>query len=93
MPQALIRIDAITCKFPRNSRQPVRELRRYSTQMPPEAIRHSALRAFVQAALAVSAGSLSAKADVSKYFVDAAVNRKVDGTFTDMTLHITGSFG
>jgi hypothetical protein len=52
--------------------------------MPPEAIRHSALRAFVQAALAVSAGSLSAKQTRRKN-IDAAVNRKVDGTFTDMT--------
>jgi len=39
----------------------VRELTRYSTQMPPEAIRHSALRAFAHAAHAVSTGSLSAK--------------------------------
>jgi hypothetical protein len=59
--------------------------------MPPKAIRHSALRAFAQAARTVNAGSLSATQPYPTYLFETAVNRKVDGTFTDMTLHIAGS--
>ncbi|SIT41792.1 hypothetical protein BN2475_320029 [Paraburkholderia ribeironis] len=70
----------------------MRKLTRYSTQMPPKAIRHSALRAFAQVIFVMSAGSPSASRRVENLF-DTAVNRKVDGTFTDLTLHMTGSFG
>jgi hypothetical protein len=52
--------------------------------MPPEAIRHSALRAFAEAVFAAETGGPDARRRIEKLF-DEPVNRKVDGTFTDLT--------
>jgi hypothetical protein len=62
----------------------MREPKRYSMQMPPEAIRHLASGSFVPA-VCRHVPIVPSLADASANLFDAAVNRKVDGTFTDLT--------
>jgi hypothetical protein len=63
--------------------QPHWPVTRYSTQMPSEAVRHS--REGLCFADCPQPHSAPARRRTGKKLFDAAVNRKVDGTFTDMT--------
>jgi len=65
------------------SRQPLWPVTRYSTQMPSEAVRHS--REGLCFADCPQPHGAPARRRTGKKLFDAAVNRKVDGTFTDMT--------
>jgi len=63
--------------------QPLWPVARYSTQMPSEAVRHS--REGLCFADCPRPHWAPARRRTGKKLFDAAVNRKVDGTFTDMT--------
>jgi hypothetical protein len=63
--------------------QPLWPVTRYSTQMPSEAVRHS--REGLCFADCPRPHWAPARRRTGKKLFDAAVNRKVDGTFTDMT--------
>ncbi|CAM2179865.1 conserved hypothetical protein [Paraburkholderia sacchari] len=74
----------------RISRQPVRKTMRYFTQMPPRSYPAFSLTGFAQQCMVPTAGRR-----VRRFVLNlsiTAVNRKVDGTFTDLT-PITGSLG
>ncbi|PMS15223.1 hypothetical protein C0Z18_28320 [Trinickia dabaoshanensis] len=65
-------------------RQPSERVARYPTQMPHEAIRHWPSAAADRIVPRYET-STRVPADASAKLFDAAVNRKVDGTFTDLT--------
>jgi hypothetical protein len=68
----------------KKTRQPLAPIARYPMQMPTEAIRHSPT-AVADTLLEQHERPTGRLADASANLFDAAVNRKVDGTFTDLT--------
>jgi hypothetical protein len=64
--------------------QPAQHIVRYSTQMPLRSFPALTWGFPVSAPFAAKSGA-DALADASGKLFDSAVNRKVDGTFTDLT--------